>query len=73
MRARIERAREPQKARFAGRTGGPSGSVPLVCNAETPATALQVRVGLAEVREFCGLDTVGKNLLRSVLSAARGL
>ena len=53
MRERIERAREPQKARFAGRTGGPSGNVPLVCNAD---------MGPAEVREYCGLDPAGKNL-----------
>jgi len=58
VRARIERAREPQKARFAGRTGGPSGNVPLVCNAD---------MGPAEVREFCVLDAAGKNLVRSAM------
>ena len=44
VRARIERAREPQKARFAGRTGGPSGNVPLVCNADTLVPASQMQV-----------------------------
>ena len=37
VRASIEHAREPQKVRFVGRTGGPSGNVPLVCSADTSA------------------------------------
>jgi len=44
VRARIARARELQKARFAGRTGGRSGNVPLVCNVEMPALLAQAQV-----------------------------
>jgi hypothetical protein len=51
--ASAKRARRVQKARFAGRKGGPSGNVPLRCNAD---------MGPTQVREFWHLDEAGKNL-----------
>ena len=59
IRARIERAREMQKQRFAGARGGASGNLPLLCNAD---------MGPAEVREYCRLDDAGKSLVRSAMS-----
>jgi len=59
IRARIERARETQRQRFAGAVGGADGKVSLLCNAD---------MGPAEVREFCPLDDAGKSLLRAAMS-----
>lgn len=59
IRVRIEKAREIQRQRFAGRLGGSKGNQPLLCNAD---------MGPAEVREFCRLDDAGKNLLRAAMS-----
>ena len=44
IRARIEKAREIQRQRFAGRMGGANGNVPLLCNAEMPALLAQAQV-----------------------------
>jgi hypothetical protein len=44
IRARIEKAREVQRQRFAGRLGGAEGNVPLLCNAEMPAPMGQAQV-----------------------------
>ena len=41
IRARIEKAREAQRQRFAGAVGGADGNVSLLCNAEMPALAPQ--------------------------------
>jgi len=44
IRARVEKAREAQRRRFAGRLGGAEGNTPLLCNADTLAPASQVQV-----------------------------
>ena len=55
IRARVEAAREVQRARFAAATdGGPR----LVCNAD---------MGPAEVRQYCEVDAAGKALLRAAM------
>jgi len=59
IRARVERARELQRQRFAGRLGGAEGNVPLLCNAD---------MGPGEVREHCPLDDAGKSLLRAAMT-----
>ena len=59
IRARIEKAREIQRQRFAGAVSGTNGNVPLLCNAD---------MGPAEVREYCRLDDSGKNLLRAAMT-----
>ena len=73
IRARIEKAREAQRQRFAGAVGGrpqvpkghaehmqsTDGNVSLLCNGD---------MGPAEVREFCGLDDAGKSLLRAAMT-----
>ena len=59
VRARVERAREVQRQRFAGAPGGASGKMALLCNAD---------MGPAEVRERCRLDDAGKSLLRAAMS-----
>ncbi|MGB9879912.1 MAG: YifB family Mg chelatase-like AAA ATPase, partial [Anaerolineae bacterium] len=59
IRTRIEKAREIQRQRFAGRMGGAKGNQPLLCNAD---------MGPAEVREYCRLDEAGKSLLRAAMS-----
>jgi len=59
IRARIEKAREIQRQRFAGVMGGSKGNLPLLCNAD---------MGPAEVREHCRLDDAGKSLLRAAMS-----
>ncbi|MBM4432158.1 MAG: YifB family Mg chelatase-like AAA ATPase [Chloroflexi bacterium] len=59
VRARVEKAREVQRERFAGAHGGASGKMALLCNAD---------MGPAEVRERCRLDDAGKSLLRAAMS-----
>ena len=59
IRARVEKAREAQRQRFAGRLGGAEGNVPLLCNAD---------MGPGEVREYCPLDDAGKSLLRAAMT-----
>jgi len=59
IRARIERAREIERQRFAGAVGGADGNVSLLCNAD---------MGPAEVREHCPLDDAGKSLLRAAMT-----
>jgi len=59
IRARVEKAREAQRQRFAGRLGGAEGNVPLLCNAD---------MGPGEVREHCPLDDAGKSLLRAAMT-----
>jgi len=55
IRARIERARETQRQRFAGAVGGANGKVPLLCNAEMPALAQSPkRSGVGQRRHKCG-------------------
>jgi magnesium chelatase family protein len=44
IRARVEKARQAQRQRFAGRLGGAEGNVPLLCNAEMPAPMGQAQV-----------------------------
>ena len=44
IRDRIEKAREVQRQRFAGRVGGMRGDVPLLYNGEMPALSAQARV-----------------------------
>ena len=53
VRARVEKAREVQRQRFAGAPGGASGKMALLCNTD---------MGPAEVRECCRLDDAGKSL-----------
>jgi magnesium chelatase family protein len=50
IRARVEKARAKQRARFAGSN--------LQCNGD---------MGPAEVRQFCEVDSAGKNLLRAAM------
>jgi magnesium chelatase family protein len=61
IRARVEKARARQRARFEGTT--------LTCNADTPALAPErsagTSVGPAEVRQHCQVDPAGKSLLRA--------
>ncbi len=59
VRARVEGAREVQRARFAGSQGGMvlTGRR-LTCNAD---------MGPAEVRQFCDVDPAGKALLRAAM------
>ncbi len=59
IRARVEKARQMQRQRFAGRMGGANGNVPLLCNAD---------MGPAEVRQYCPLDDAGKSLLRAAMT-----
>jgi len=59
IRARVEVARERQRERFAGATGGPDGTVTLRTNAD---------MGPAEVREHCAVDDAGKSLLRAAMT-----
>ena len=40
----MEKARELQRQRFAGRLGGAEGNVPLLCNADTSALAAHMQV-----------------------------
>ncbi len=59
IQARVERARERQRARFAGT--GPAkgaGSSTLQCNGD---------MGPAEVRQYCGLAETGNALLPSAM------
>jgi magnesium chelatase family protein len=50
IRARVEKARAKQRARFAGSN--------LQCNGD---------MGPGEVRQFCEVDSAGKNLLRAAM------
>jgi len=59
IRARIERARETQRERFAAASDGGDGGASLLCNAD---------MGPAEVREFCQTDDAGKSLLRAAMT-----
>jgi magnesium chelatase family protein len=59
IRARVEKARQIQRQRFAGAVGGANGNVPLLCNAD---------MGPAEVRQHCPLDDAGKSLLRAAMT-----
>ncbi|KPL17011.1 MAG: magnesium chelatase, partial [Anaerolineae bacterium SM23_84] len=59
IRARVEKARQMQRQRFAGRMGGANGNLPLLCNAD---------MGPAEVRQYCPLDDAGKSLLRAAMT-----
>ena len=59
IRARVEGARERQRERFAGATGGADGTVTLLTNAD---------MGPAEVREHCAVDDAGKSLLRAAMT-----
>jgi len=59
IRARIEKAREVQRQRFAGAVGGAEGKLTLLCNAD---------MGPAEVREYCLLDDSGRSLLRATMT-----
>jgi magnesium chelatase family protein len=56
VRARVEKAREIQRRRFAG--VGATHGTPLQCNAD---------MGPTEVREFCRLDDSGKSLVRAAM------
>jgi len=53
IRARIEKARDTQRQRFAGILSGAKGNARLLTNAD---------MGPAEVREYCKLDDAGKSL-----------
>ena len=53
LRARVEAARERQRARFSG--------TDLACNADT-------RSGPADVRQYCKLDDAGNALIRSAMA-----
>ena len=55
IRARVEAARELQRARF---SAAANPGTRLVCNAD---------MGPAEVRECCPLDPAGKSLLRAAM------
>jgi magnesium chelatase family protein len=55
VRARVEAARERQRARFATLTSGKA----LTCNAD---------MGPAEVRQFCDLDETSRRLMKSAMS-----
>jgi len=59
IRARIEKARNLQRQRFAGIAGGANGNLSLLSNAD---------MGPAEVREYCRLDDAGKSLLRAAMT-----
>ncbi len=56
IRARVEKAREMQRRRFAS-IGG-HGVPALRCNAD---------MGPAEVREYCGVDEAGRSLLKAAM------
>ena len=60
VRARVEGAREVQRARFDGaqHTGTVPGGRKLTCNAD---------MGPAEVGQFCDVDAAGKALLRAAM------
>jgi len=44
IRERVEDARERQRERFSGATGGSSGKLTLLCKADTSALAAQMQV-----------------------------
>jgi magnesium chelatase family protein len=56
IRARVEKAREIQRQRFA--QSARDGAAPLQANAD---------MGPAEVRQFCDLDEAGKQLMRAAM------
>ncbi|MGB8648381.1 MAG: YifB family Mg chelatase-like AAA ATPase [Anaerolineae bacterium] len=56
IRARVEKARERQRRRFAGT--GTNGRPPLQVNAD---------MGPAEVRQFCELDEGGRSLIKTAM------
>ncbi|MEW6286057.1 MAG: YifB family Mg chelatase-like AAA ATPase [Chloroflexota bacterium] len=58
IRARVQAAREIQRARFANCQSANSSS-PIVCNAD-------MRVG--EIRQFCRLQAEGQSLMRAAMS-----
>ena len=61
IRARVQAARDIQKARFTNHsiTPSPNHSMDVVCNAD-------MRVG--EIRQFCKLQDEGQHLMRSAMT-----
>jgi len=58
IRERVAAARERQSARFAGCPLGMAPGTALVTNAD---------MGAAEIRQWCGLDSAGQNLMRAAM------
>jgi len=58
IRARVETAREAQRARFASGPGVPGPATPLSCNAD---------MGPTEVRAVCNLDEAGRSLVKAAM------
>ncbi len=58
IRARVETAREAQRARFASGPGVPGPATPLLCNAD---------MGPTEVRAVCNLDEAGRSLVKAAM------
>ncbi len=58
IRARVEAARQRQRARFAARDAA-KNAVSIACNADMRP---------AEVRQFCGLDSTGQSLVRTAMA-----
>ena len=59
IRARVEKARERQRARFAAISCPNNGSLPLSCNADMRP---------AEIRQLCSLDSVGQSIIKTAMT-----
>jgi magnesium chelatase family protein len=59
VRERVEKAREVQHRRFEGTT--------MACNADSAQPPCGM--GPAEIRQFCQVDEIGRNLLKAVTPA----